>query len=182
MLAQPEGSRWYALFPVHARSRPATGCAISLFDLRKKGFNRLFQAARVFEFSTPESLLDIDFTQAGVRAGGSSRHSGCMRQRLVDTVEICYREAGEVIFEAASRRRGTAPLQRKVRSARPAARNSSSLSPACSASTILSARARRCQGFGNTIDYDMDLVIPDSRYRSTRARSIPGPSRSTPES
>ena len=34
-----------------------------LFDLRKKGFNRLYQGGRVFEFSTPESLLDIDFSK-----------------------------------------------------------------------------------------------------------------------
>src|SRR5262249_53412199 len=34
-----------------------------LFDLRKKGFNRLFQNGQMFEFSTPESLLDVDFTQ-----------------------------------------------------------------------------------------------------------------------
>src|SRR5690242_6756705 len=32
-----------------------------LFDLRKSGFNRLYQGGEVFEFSTPESLLDIDF-------------------------------------------------------------------------------------------------------------------------
>ena len=33
-----------------------------LFDLRKKGFGRLFQNGQIFEFATPESLLDIDFT------------------------------------------------------------------------------------------------------------------------
>src|SRR5690348_13486435 len=32
-----------------------------LFDLRKAGFNRLYQGGQVFEFSTPESLLDINF-------------------------------------------------------------------------------------------------------------------------
>ena len=34
-----------------------------LTELRKHGFNRLFQNGRLFEFSTPESLLDLDFTQ-----------------------------------------------------------------------------------------------------------------------
>jgi excinuclease ABC subunit A len=34
-----------------------------LFELRKKGFNRLFQAGKIFEFSTPESLLDVDFSR-----------------------------------------------------------------------------------------------------------------------
>ena len=36
---------------------------LRLFDLRKAGFNRLYQAGQVSEFSTPESLLDIDFEQ-----------------------------------------------------------------------------------------------------------------------
>src|SRR6202795_1177217 len=34
-----------------------------LFDLRKGGFNRLYQAGQVVEFSTPESLLDLRFDQ-----------------------------------------------------------------------------------------------------------------------
>src|SRR5207253_5173031 len=34
-----------------------------LFELRKRGFSRLYQNATIFEFSTPESLLDIDFKQ-----------------------------------------------------------------------------------------------------------------------
>jgi excinuclease ABC subunit A len=36
-----------------------------LFDLRKGGFNRLYQAGQVVEFSTPESLLDMNFDQPG---------------------------------------------------------------------------------------------------------------------
>ena len=45
-----------------------------LFELRKKGFNRLFQGGKIFEFSTPESLLDIDFSKPRVPPGGSHRH------------------------------------------------------------------------------------------------------------
>ncbi len=33
-----------------------------LVDLRSSGFNRLYQQGKIFEFSTPESLLDLDFT------------------------------------------------------------------------------------------------------------------------
>src|SRR5258706_555663 len=32
-----------------------------LFELRKRGFNRLWQGGKVFEFSSPESLLDVNF-------------------------------------------------------------------------------------------------------------------------
>ncbi len=42
MLAQPESSRWYALFPIPPE--PDTELLRDrLFDLRKKGFTRLFQ-------------------------------------------------------------------------------------------------------------------------------------------
>jgi len=34
-----------------------------LFDLRKAGFNWLYQSGEIYEFSTPESLLDINFSE-----------------------------------------------------------------------------------------------------------------------
>src|SRR5437588_5953826 len=34
-----------------------------LFNLRKQGFNRLYQNGKVFDFSTPESLLEMYFSQ-----------------------------------------------------------------------------------------------------------------------
>src|SRR5205814_1836794 len=34
-----------------------------LFELRKRGFNRLYQDGQLFEFSTPESLLDVNFNK-----------------------------------------------------------------------------------------------------------------------
>jgi excinuclease ABC subunit A len=37
----------------------------------------------------------------------------------------------------------------------------------------------RCEGFGNVLDVDMDLVVPDPTSRSARAPSPPGPRRLT---
>src|SRR5260370_41739906 len=34
-----------------------------LFELRQRGFNRLFQRGGIFEVSTPESLLGMDFAE-----------------------------------------------------------------------------------------------------------------------
>src|SRR5437867_3445271 len=67
-----------------------------LCELRKKGFTRLFQAGRIFEFSTPESLLDIDFSKEVFVLVDRIAIAPDLHQRLVDTIEICYREAGEV--------------------------------------------------------------------------------------
>ena len=162
MLAQPEGSRWYALFPIPAE---ATTDALRdrLFDLRKKGFSRLFQGGNVFEFSTPESLLDIEFSKPVFALVDRLSISPSSRQRIVDTVEICYREGSEAIFEPAVKdESGPAALRfnekfecktcgLEFRDPEPSLFSFNSPVGAC----------KRCQGFGNTVDYDLGLVVPD---------------------
>ncbi|HYL38482.1 MAG TPA: excinuclease ABC subunit A, partial [Bryobacteraceae bacterium] len=104
VLALESGSRWYVLFPVRGTGDAVSTDALKahLFELRRKGFNRLFQGGRTFEFSTPESLLEIDFRQPLFALADRIAISSDLRQRVVDTVEICFREAGEVIFESAA--------------------------------------------------------------------------------
>ncbi len=134
-----------------------------LFDLRKRGFNRLYQNNQVFEFSTPESLLDIDFSKPVFLLADRIVVLPDGRSRIVDAVESCYRESGEVVFETAPRD-GEGPKQIRfanrfeckhcgIRYEEPEPRLFSFNNPygACP----------RCQGFGNTIDFDLDLVIPD---------------------
>ena len=134
-----------------------------LFDLRQKGFNRLFQRGQVFEFSTPESLLDINFAEPVYVLADRIAVSAESRARIVDAAEIAFRESGEVIFESAARE-GEAPMQLRfsqrfecktcgTRYEEPEPRLFSFNNPygACP----------RCQGFGNTIDFDLNLVVPD---------------------
>jgi excinuclease ABC subunit A len=134
-----------------------------LFDLRKAGFNRLYQAGQVFEFSTPESLLDIRFDQPVFMLVDRLTVSAELRSRIVDAVETAYRESGEVIFDLPPRDDQPARQLRfaqrfeckncNLRYEEPEPRLFSFNNPygACP----------RCQGFGNTIDFDLDLVIPD---------------------
>jgi excinuclease ABC subunit A len=162
MLAQPEGSRWYALFPV--RREGTTGALRDhLFELRKKGFSRLYQAGRVFEFSTPESLLDIDFNQPVFALVDRFVISADLHQRIVDTTEICYRESGEVIFEEATPQH---PPPATLRFSEKFACKQCGVQLVIPEPSLFSfnnpmGACPRCQGFGNTIDYDMNLVIPD---------------------
>lgn len=162
MLAEAEGSRWYALFPIKTvHAGDAAELRDHLFDLRKRGFSRLYQEGRIFEFSTPESLLELDFTRTihvladrlVIRAGEA--------QRVVDTVELCYREAGEVIFEQA----GEAEPKRLRFSERFACRQCDLefLTPEPALFSFNNPRGAcpACQGFGNSVDYDMGLIIPD---------------------
>jgi excinuclease ABC subunit A len=134
-----------------------------LFELRKAGFNRLYQAGQVFEFSTPESLLDIHFDQPVYVLVDRLAISAESRWRIVDAVETAYRESGEVIFDLpphddqpARQLRFAQRFECKncnLRYEEPEPRLFSFNNPygACP----------RCQGFGNTIDFDLNLVIPD---------------------
>jgi excinuclease ABC subunit A len=74
-----------------------------LFELRQRGFNRLYQNGQIFEFSAPESLLDVNFGQPVFLLVDRLVVSPDARARVVDAIEISYREAGEVIFETAPR-------------------------------------------------------------------------------
>jgi excinuclease ABC subunit A len=162
MLDQPQGSRWYALFPVTVGGG-TDALRDHLFELRKKGFGRLYQNGRVFEFSTPESLLDIDFAQPLFILVDRFVISPDLHQRIVDTTEICYREAGEVIFEEATPqdpKPATLRFSEKFACKRCGVELVTPEPGLFSFNNPMGA-CPRCQGFGNTIDYDMDLVIPN---------------------
>ncbi len=170
-----------------------------LGDLRSGGFNRLYQLGRIFEFSTPESLLEIDFTLPVFVLVDRIVVDQENRARIVDAAEIAYREAGEVIFEEAARRVSDRPQN----SGAPSMETASSSpwmgsdddrftagSPSVETEPLrhrFSAAFEcvnchrpgrepeprlfsfnnpfgacpRCQGFGNTVDFDLNLVIPD---------------------
>jgi excinuclease ABC subunit A len=160
VLAQPEGSRWYVLFPI-VTADGTSSLRDHLFELRKKGFNRLYQEGRTFEFSTPESLLDIKFEKPLFALIDRLAITPDLHQRIVDAVEICYKESGEAIFEQA----GVAdPVQ--LRFSEKFTCKVCNVELAVPEPSLFSfnnpmGACPRCQGFGNTIDYDMDLVIPD---------------------
>jgi excinuclease ABC subunit A len=141
-----------------------------LFDLRKAGFNRLYQAGQVFEFSTPESLLDINFGQPVFMLVDRLTVTPEARSRIVDAVETAYRESGEVIFEFPA---ADSQAEAADRSVRPTLRFSQRFEckncniryeepePRLFSFNNPYGACPRCQGFGNTIDFDLDLVIPD---------------------
>ena len=194
VLALDEGTRLNVLFPIqqtgaaaaepkkartkakkNSKAIPFSESPMKdrLFDLRKRGFNRLFQNNQIFEFSTPESLLDIDFSQPVYVLVDRIVVGPDQRSRIVDAVELSYREAGEVIFQTAPRE-GEATEQLRfasrfeckrcqIRYEEPEPRLFSFNNPfgACP----------RCQGFGNTIDFDMNLVVPDP-YKSLNEGAI----------
>jgi excinuclease ABC subunit A len=136
---------------------------VRLYELRKRGFNRLFQRGQVFEFSTPESLLDIDFAQPVYVLVDRIVIAPDIRSRLVDAIETGYREAGEVIF-ATVPRDDSAPQQLRFAQrfeCKQCRRYYEEPEPRLFSFNNPYGACPRCQGFGNTIDFDLDLVVPD---------------------
>jgi excinuclease ABC subunit A len=142
-----------------------------LFDLRKAGFNRLYQAGEIFEFSTPESLLGINFAEPVFVLVDRLIVSVEARTRVVDAIETAYRESGEVIFEPPGNSDPTnaddsAHPIRTLRFAQRFECKECNLryeepEPRLFSFNNPYGACPRCQGFGNTIDFDLDLVIPD---------------------
>jgi len=174
----------------------------ALSALRQRGFSRLYQPApdgavegppseapaqegRVFELSAPDALLEADFTRPlyvlvdRLAIPAAADDLPALRSRLVDSVELCYREGnGEAFVQVLSQPGG---LPSGLSRAEP--REASAKEGWCRFSERFECRqcgARyaepepalfsfnspygacpRCQGFGNTIDFDLDKVIPD---------------------
>jgi excinuclease ABC subunit A len=159
MMAQPMGTRYYALFPVHHEGTGSQPPKERLVEMRSRGFNRLWQKGTVFEFSTPESLLDINWGEPVFVLADRLAINAEARQRIVDTVETCYRESGEAIFEDAKTGEKLFFSERfrckfdnlEFREPEPVLFSFNSPAGACP----------KCQGFGSTIDYSEELIIPD---------------------
>ncbi len=157
MLAQPVSTRFFVLFPIKHDGTEVPKDRLN--ELRTRGFNRLWQEGTVFEFSTPESLLGIDWTKPVHILADRIAISPDLHQRLVDTVEICYRESGEVIFLNVATQERILFSERfhckydnlDFQPPEPILFSFNSPAGACP----------RCQGFGNTIDYSIDLVVPN---------------------
>jgi len=137
----------------------------TLLDLQRRGFNRLVQAGKVHEFSSPETLLDVDFAKTVHVLVDRLSVSPESRSRLIDGIEICYRESrGEAILEFLPDAASPAP-HRLVFNERFECKNDGTVyqvpEPRLFSFNNPYGACPRCQGFGNTIDFDLNLVVPD---------------------
>jgi len=181
VLALEPGRRFYVLYQLRMPSAetPATGKRSAkkkaapppqdalrsiLGELQKRGFNRLYQEDRVHEFSSPESLLDVNFAKPVYVLVDRLAVNPESRSRLVDSIEICYRESGEAILELIADGGGNA-AERLTFNERFECKNDGTLyqepEPRLFSFNNPYGACPRCQGFGNTIDFDLNLVVPD---------------------
>ena len=181
VLSLQPGRRFYVLYLLRmptaetsgtgkraARKKPAAltqeALRLILAELQKRGFNRLYQDGRVHEFSSPETLLDVDFTKPVWVLVDRLAVNPESRSRLVDSLEICYREGGEAILEFVADGAGGA-VERLRFNERFECKNDGTLyqepEPRLFSFNNPYGACPRCQGFGNTIDFDLNLVVPD---------------------
>lgn len=177
----PEGTRFYLLFPIQEEvSREAVRSAervkakatakdlstsAFLMSLLQQGFSRLYRDGEVIELQKPEDYPFDDFNGTFVlidrlKAGGD------IRQRLVDSLETCFREGHAAMVETPRRPGGEQDIRTTLkfsdryickydgtRYEEPEPHLFSFNSPFGACPT--------CQGFGNTIGIDYGLVIPN---------------------
>lgn len=164
----PLDTRFYVLFPL-PRNQSQDQLAARLTDLKRRGFSRIYQNGQTFDYSRPESLLDVDFSRTAYVLVDRLKIAPDIRQRFIDSVETCFREnSGEVLLEVVDWPigNGTMPHEKQVRFSeafeckRCGIRYEDPEPKLFSFNNPFGA-CPRCQGFGNTIDLDLDLVIPD---------------------
>jgi excinuclease ABC subunit A len=204
----PEGTRFYVLFPAHAglaetenngtteqtrkkspRARvsasprravtPRQVITAHVMSLMQRGFSRLYSAGRIIELHSPDDYqldsFDNVFVMVDRLAAGAD-----IRQRLVDSLEICFQEGhGTANIETArgsspTVKEGSAATDHDLPSPEPTRLKFSDRFECKYDGTVYAQPEPRlfsfnnpygacptCQGFGNTIGLDIDLVIPN---------------------
>jgi excinuclease ABC subunit A len=182
VLSAGSGRRFYVLYQLRIAAPPpaakprkaerkkssepaADQIRLALLDLQKRGFNRLYQQGRVHEFISPESLLDVDFKKPVYVLVDRLAVSEEAKSRLTDSVEICYREGqGEAIVQFVPDSNGGL-AERMNFNERFECKNDGTIyqepEPRLFSFNNPYGACPRCQGFGNTIDFDLNLVVPD---------------------
>ncbi|HJU56168.1 MAG TPA: excinuclease ABC subunit UvrA, partial [Pyrinomonadaceae bacterium] len=183
--ALAEGTRFYVLFPAEAGLRAETNgtkngtgrkrkaaakepamtrqtVTAHVMSLMQRGFTRLYDAAtrETIDLRSPDDYTRADFANIYVLIDRLAARAD-VRERLVDSLETCFQEGHgtaivETVEENSQRLRFSERFECKYDGsvyAQPEPRLFSFNNPFGACPT--------CQGFGNTIGLDLDLVIPN---------------------
>ncbi len=161
-----EGERFYVVFPIEVQSpkSKAQSLTANLMAFLQRGFSRLFRNGEIIELQKPEDYKFQDFDETYVLVD-RLKADNSIRQRLVDSLEICFRETGNAVILTAdpqSHQDGGVPLKfsdkfickkdgTQFEVPEPHLFSFNSPFGACPT----------CQGFGNTIGVDFNLVVPN---------------------
>ncbi|HEV8370555.1 MAG TPA: excinuclease ABC subunit UvrA [Pyrinomonadaceae bacterium] len=141
-------------------SQPRHNVTAHLMSLMQRGFTRLFADGQIIELNSADDYRRTDFENVFVLVDRLTARAD-VRQRLVDSVEICFQEGhGTALIETAESEPKLFHFSERFECkydhtvyATPEPRLFSFNNPYGACPT--------CQGFGNTIGLDLDLVIPN---------------------
>ena len=175
VLGLPTGTRFYVLFPLPPSSGNGRGASQSdsgeptvraiqaqLLSLMQRGFTRFYVGNQVYDLTGVERLPIEALQRASVLVDRLTVHP-TIRSRLVDSLEVCYREGGgqaEIVIldDPPQRRRYSESL-----TCADCGRCYPSPDPQLFSFNSAYGACPTCQGFGNTITLDLNLVIPNRR-------------------
>ena len=201
-----EDTRFYVLFPIQeettlpkpARSKGTAGKSTRsqkgknlstqafVISLLQQGFSRLFRDGEMIELTRPEDYEFDDFENTFVLIDRLKADND-IRQRLVDSLEICFREGHAAVIKLSEPPAVAGGLTQKLSKSDekrgdlqpPATAGGSDLKfsdqyickydgtryeepePTLFSFNSPYGACPTCQGFGNTIGVDYDLVIPN---------------------
>ena len=156
------GTRFFVLFPVTTFFNPKAtrqNTTAVLMSLLGHGFSRLLRGGETIELNRPEDFLFSDFEDTFVLVDRLKADRET-RQRLIDSLETCFRESGAAVILTAGENPQTLNFSEKFICKydgtiyeEPEPRLFSFNSPfgACPV----------CQGFGNSVDIDFSLIVPN---------------------
>ena len=137
-------------------------------NLLGHGFSRLFHDGEIIELNKPEDFKLKTFENVYVLVDRLKADKE-IRQRLVDSLEICFRESGSAVIKTAEAR-----VPEETPKSELATLNFSEKFICKYDGTVYEEPEPRlfsfnspfgacplCQGFGNTIDVDFSLVVPN---------------------
>ena len=134
-----------------------------VMSLMQRGFTRLFSEGQTIDLNSPDDYTRDSFADVFVMVDRLVA-SPEVRQRLVDSLEICFQEGhGSAVIETVEA--PTAEPARLKFSDRFECKNDGTVyaepEPRLFSFNNPFGACPTCQGFGNTIGLDLDLVIPN---------------------
>ena len=163
-----EGTRFYVLFPLKDDGKIANRKSniANLMSLMQGGFTRLFRDGETIDLQKPEDYPFQDFENTFVLIDRLKADKE-IRQRLVDSLETCFRESGAAVIKLSEQEAVATGLTPQTLNfsdkfiCKYDSTNYEEPEPRLFSFNSPFGACPLCQGFGNTIDIDFELVVPN---------------------
>ena len=163
-----EGTKFYVTFPAEnsetiqvPRTKAQNNIHVqaTIISLMQRGFSRVLRDGEIIELQKPEDYTFADFENTFALVDRLKADES-IRQRLVDSLEICFHENHSAVITTAE-----TDSQRLNYSERFICKYDGTIyeepEPRLFSFNSPFGACPTCQGFGNSIDIDFDLIVPN---------------------